>query len=53
MDNFILIAVIAAIISLAALYIYRSKKKGQHCIGCPSGGCCQGGCAGCSGCGKA
>ena len=28
-------AVIAAILLLAAVYVYRSKKKGKKCIGCP------------------
>lgn len=52
-----MLAVIIAIIGGAALYIYKAKKKGIKCIGCPEGancgGNCSGGCAGCSGnCGK-
>lgn len=55
--DYIVLAVIIAIIGGAALYIYKAKKKGIKCIGCPEGancgGNCSGGCAGCSGnCGK-
>ena len=39
MENIILIVVIAAILGLAVWYVIRSKKKGQKCIGCPSGNC--------------
>ncbi len=35
MDNVIIILVIALIVGLAGFYIYKSKKKGQKCIGCP------------------
>lgn len=34
-QNIILIAVIAIILGTAGLYIYREKKKGVTCIGCP------------------
>lgn len=34
-ENIILIAVITAIITGAGLYIYKQKKKGAVCIGCP------------------
>ncbi len=40
MQNIILIAVILIIVGGAALYIYRAKKRGNHCIGCPHGGQC-------------
>jgi len=29
-----------AVIGLAARYVYREKKKGTKCIGCPSAGSC-------------
>ncbi len=32
----ILIAVVAA----ACVYIYKEKKKGRHCIGCPYSAAC-------------
>lgn len=35
MENIIIIAVIALIIVLAVGYIYKEKKKGKKCIGCP------------------
>ena len=38
-DVFIIIA-IAVIIALAVFYIYRSKKSGKKCIGCPNGATC-------------
>ena len=51
MEDLILILVLVLIIGGAALYIYRAKKKGRKCIGCPSGGSCSGNCNGC-GCNK-
>ena len=39
MDNLVIIAIIAAIVGLAALYVYKAKKSGKKCIGCPEG-CC-------------
>ena len=35
----ITVAIIAAILAAAIIYIVRSKKKGRKCIGCPEGGC--------------
>ena len=43
MENAIIIAVIALILGLAVFYIYKAKKKGKKCIGCPYSGSC-GGC---------
>ena len=46
--DLIVILVIAAVLGGAGYAVYRSKKSGRKCIGCPSGGC-----ASCSGnCGK-
>ncbi len=42
MENFIIVAVLVLIVGLAALYIYKAKKKGRKCIGCPYSGCCSG-----------
>ena len=47
--DYIIIAVIVLIVGLAALYIYRAKKSGQKCIGCPDSKTCSGNCSGCSG----
>ena len=60
MINAIIVIIVAAVVCLAALYIYSAKKNGRKCIGCPNGGCsCQSSsskpgqcCDGCSGCGK-
>lgn len=53
MKTVIAVVVLAVIIGAAVWYIYRSKKRGRKCIGCPDSGCCSsGGCAGCSGCGN-
>lgn len=54
MENVIIIAILIAIIGSAAFYVYKAKKSGKKCIGCPDGcGCSrQGGCSGCSGCCK-
>lgn len=51
MENFIVIAVVLAIVGLAAWYIYRAKKSGQKCIGCPDARTCSGNCCGGCGCG--
>ena len=48
MQNLIAIVILALVLGLAGWYVYRSKKKGQKCIGCPSGNCpyrSSGGCA--------
>ena len=44
MADFIIIAVIALIIGGAAGYIYKAKKRGTRCIGCPNAGTCGGSC---------
>lgn len=53
MGDFIVVVVILAIVGLAALYMFKAKKKGVKCIGCPDSAKCSGNCAGCSGnCGR-
>ena len=54
MENAILIVVISLIIGGAVRYIYKAKKNGAKCIGCPDAGKggCSGNCACCSGCGE-
>ena len=44
MTDFILVAVIVAIVGGAIAYIRKEKKRGTRCIGCPSGGNCKGNC---------
>lgn len=42
--DLIIIAILAVVIGGAAYAIYRSKKKGKKCIGCPYSGTCPGHC---------
>ena len=35
MIDLLLILVILAVLALAGGYVYKAKKKGQKCIGCP------------------
>lgn len=56
MTNLIVFLIIAVAVGGAGFYIYKAKKRGVKCIGCPSGAICgkQGGHAcsgGCSSCG--
>ena len=46
MGDFIVVIIILAIVGLAALYVFKAKKSGKKCIGCPEGGCkdCDCGC---------
>lgn len=54
LENIIPAAILILVVGAAALYVYRAKKSGKKCIGCPDGGSCGGGCdghcGGCSGC---
>ena len=52
MTDIIIIAILAVILGGAARYIYKAKKSGAKCIGCPAANSCcssirNGGC-GCS-----
>lgn len=51
MTNIIAAAVILLLVGLAAGYVYRAKKQGQKCIGCPYTKNCgknkSGSCSGC------
>lgn len=40
MVNFIVAAIIIALVALATIYIVREKKRGVKCIGCPMAGTC-------------
>ncbi len=49
MDNLIIIIIVTLVVVLSGAYIYKEKKKGKKCIGCPEGGkCASGNCQGCS-----
>ena len=47
MVDVLIIALILAILGGAALYIYRAKKNGAKCIGCPRAKTCGGHCGSC------
>ena len=50
METVIAVVVVAVVVGLAVRYIWKAKKSGAKCIGCPDSGTC---CAGCScGCGE-
>lgn len=44
MKNLILVLVLACILGLAAMYLYRAKKSGKKCVGCPYADACGGKC---------
>ncbi|MBQ4220295.1 MAG: FeoB-associated Cys-rich membrane protein [Butyrivibrio sp.] len=44
MVNIIAFFALVLILGLAIGYIYKEKKKGTHCIGCPSAGNCRKAC---------
>ena len=50
MENIIIAVIIVAIVGAASFYIYKAKKSGKKCIGCPDGGSCSSGCGGSCGC---
>ena len=51
MTDLILLVVLIVICGAAAGYIYKAKKRGVKCIGCPSANTCSGkGKAPCNGC---
>ena len=47
MKNIIIVAILLVIVGLAAFYVYKAKKKGKKCIGCPDSCSCS--CSNCSG----
>lgn len=49
MQNLIIIVVVGLILGLSVGYLWKAKKKGVKCIGCPSGCSCNGNCGGCGG----
>ncbi len=42
MENIVVIGILMIIVGIAVFYIWKEKKKGTRCIGCPSAGCCSG-----------
>ena len=50
MTDIVILIVIGLIVGLAGGYVYKAKKSGKKCIGCPDGASCSGHCSGCCGC---
>ncbi len=50
MENIIVLVVVGLILGCAIGYIYKAKKSGAKCIGCPDSKTCSGSCGSCSGC---
>ena len=50
MTDIVILLVVLAIVGAALRYVYKEKKKGTKCIGCPDGSTCSGQCGGCRGC---
>lgn len=49
MENIAIILIVLVIISLICLYLYRAKKRGETCIGCPyAKQCAKAKCGGCN-----
>ena len=46
MENVIIILLVGVIVTLVVRYIYKAKKSGKKCIGCP-GGCSKEDCSSC------
>ena len=40
METVIVAVILVVIIGAAAWYVYKAKKSGKKCIGCPDGGSC-------------
>ena len=40
MENLIIIAIVVIVVGLAGFYVYKAKKNGKKCIGCPDGCSC-------------
>ena len=49
MVDFIIAVIVLSIVGGAAFYIYRAKKSGAKCIGCPDSKTCGGNCGSCGG----
>ena len=48
-ESIIIVAVLVLIVGLAGGYVYKAKKSGAKCIGCPSAKTCSGSCSACAG----
>ena len=48
MEDIIIIVILVVILGLAGWYIYKAKKNGKKCIGCPEGCSCSAKNTGCA-----
>ncbi len=46
MQNILIILIIAVIVINIIIYLYKEKKSGAKCVGCPYAKQCGGGCNG-------
>lgn len=46
--NLLAVTALLAIIAVIVLYLYKAKKRGETCIGCPYAKQCGGKCGGCN-----
>lgn len=44
METVIGVIILTVIVGAAALYVFKAKKSGRKCIGCPESGRCNGAC---------
>ncbi|MBQ2613819.1 MAG: FeoB-associated Cys-rich membrane protein [Clostridia bacterium] len=44
MENIIIIAILVLILGFAGWYVYKEKRKGNKCIGCPFADSCKSSC---------
>lgn len=51
MADLIIVAVVGIVVAAAGRYIYKEKKHGAKCIGCPASKSCRGA-QGCGCCGN-
>lgn len=42
--DIIVVLILIILVGASVFYIRKQKKKGVHCIGCPSAGACTGAC---------
>ena len=40
MSDLVILVSVAAVVALAGLYVYRAKKRGHKCVGCPHSKTC-------------
>ncbi len=48
MEDVIIVVILVLIVGAIGLYLYRAKKRGEKCIGCPYAKQCGGSCSGCA-----